>query len=192
MEAGDGVGGAGLALPSNVPKIAPGTSRTTGNGSRKAKFAQDVAMKNEVKNKIISGEHYVVRIDEGNPLQSPGWKKFGRVWKKKEDGAEVLLPFIQCLNTKCGLVKMFTNGRGGMVAHNCRGNAFALNPPKEATETFHDALHELFVSKLLPMYLVDCPELIAVIQEGINLGSIYGNVDAASLLPSSSTLHIDQ
>ncbi len=92
---------------------------TVGKGSRKEKYAED-EKKEEVRTKLKSHEYVLVRVDEGNPHQAPAWKKFGRVaippLKDSADGP-TLLKFLQCLNPKCGLVKIYSSGTGALMSH---------------------------------------------------------------------------
>ena len=163
-------------------------------GSRKDKNAQDEIVKEQVRQKLGSGEYFIVKIDEGHPQQSPAWQKFGRVARKGEaseaDSPPVLLNFVQCLNPHCGIVKMLSSGgRGALAKHDCKTqNVFAVKPPAAVITDLEGKVIELIVRRLLPVDLVDAPELSALLQECVNVGKSYGNVDITSMLPHSKTL----
>ncbi|KAK3931948.1 Transposable element Hobo transposase [Frankliniella fusca] len=189
------LGGGAQAGQHQQAQVGPGGQRRTGGkGSRKEKYAEDEKKKEEVKTKLKSQEYILVRVDEGNPNQAPAWKKFGRAaippYKDSEDGP-TLLKFVQCLNPKCGLVKMYSSGTGALMNHNCKEeiNTPEKTLPEREKEDFQRKLISFFAGNVLPLSLASAQELHDLIDKALALGREYGLVSTKSLIPHPTTLH---
>lgn len=110
-----------------------------------------------------------------------------------DDSQPILLKFVQCLNPNCGLIKILTSGRGALAKHVCKvkdPNEFSSKKPtKDELDSLENRVLELIVSKLLPVDLMACKEMRALLQECVALGAKNGKVNLETgILPCSNTL----